>query len=175
MRRAVYPWYLGKELAKTIWNYRPIRKMIRARGDDVVEDLVRRMSELFWRDYIDAGTTRSQVLNLFLDDYWEDLWDRVESDARLKRTLARMEAGILKPVPNPVTGSLLNDPGRQAVLAEIRTDAFLRRHPELLEDDDPALSLRRSPEETKKLLATTMEWLLSEKAKRDAKADSEPD
>jgi hypothetical protein len=137
---------------------------------EVVEDLMRRMVEFFWRDYIDVSTTRSQAVNLFLDEYWEDLWDRAKTQVQVEHIKAAIAAGTLKTKPKVERRSLLNDPEYQAARREARWQAYLKTNP----FDEPA-EPRRSPEETAKLLATSIERLRADKARRQAERDSESD
>lgn len=126
MRRAASPWYFGKELTATIKASRPIHQLIADFGGALVEDLIRRMVELFWQDYVDSGNTRSQVLNLFLDDYWETLLAHAKTQYTTELIQHDLVAGTLKVRSGQALRSLLQDEAYQAALQDLRTRAKLQ-------------------------------------------------
>lgn len=120
MRRVVSPWVFARELAATIKASRPVLDFIAANGQDLAEDIFGRMIRLFWRDYVTHGIGRSMAVNLFLDDYWDDLFDQAKTQYTTDRIQEQIARGTLKVHPKRNYHSLLNDADYQATLADLR-------------------------------------------------------
>jgi hypothetical protein len=174
IRRAASPWYFAKELKATIKASGPVQQLIRRHGGDVVEDFIRRMVEMFWRDYVDSGNTRSQAVNLFLDDYWDDLVDRIKTQLSVEKIKSKIEDGTVKVTPKAEPGSLLNDAGYQAARTNLKAQAYLEQHP--IEDWDSAPVVRPvTLEDSRKLLSELSQRLHRRPAKRDPEPASQAD
>lgn len=123
--RRISPWFFAKELAATINNSRIFLDFIRDHGEDLAEDMLGRMIRLFFRHYIDGRTSRSLAIDLFLDQYWDDLFDQAKTEYTTERIQQKTADGTLKVHPKQHYRSLLNDPDYQAAQQDIRVDAKL--------------------------------------------------
>lgn len=124
--RVISPWQLGKELTAKISSHPPVQHFIVEYGGDWAEDILGRMIRIYWRDYIDSGMRRTAVVNQFLDDYWDDLFDRAKTQYATDEFQRLEAAGQLKTSPHMGFRSLLNDGEYQEALRDIQVDAKLR-------------------------------------------------
>ena len=141
----VSPWLLGKELAAKLHTDSDVVKFIADYGPDWAEDILSRMIRIYWRDYVDSGMSRTQIVNQYLDDYWVDLFDRAKTQYATDEFQRLEAAGQLKTTSHKGFQSLMNDEEYQAALREIDVEAKLRQqlidplNPEVVNDDpEPA-------------------------------------
>lgn len=125
--RVVSPWLLGKELAAKISTDRDVTRFLAEYGGDWTEDILSRMIRIYWRDYVDDATSRTMIVNQYLDDYWADLFDRAKIQYATDEFQRLAAAGQLKTKPHKGYRSLLNDDEYQTALREIDVEAKLRQ------------------------------------------------
>lgn len=123
--RVVSPWQLAEDLVVKINNDPAIVAFMKAHGEDLVEELFGRMVRIYWDRYVDGGTSRSGIVNGFLDDSWTDLWDQAKTQHATDEIQRLDAAGKLKAVPAPHWHSLANDVDYQAALQDLRVNELL--------------------------------------------------
>jgi hypothetical protein len=163
--RRISPWYFAKELAATINASRPVLDFIVANGQDLAEDIFGRMIRLFWKHYIDHGTGKSKAVDLFLDQYWNDLFDQAKTQYTTDLIQHDIADGTLKVHPKQHQRSLLNDDEYQAAQQEIRIAARLKEDLARPVSDLPA----RTRAETDEMLPELVQHL------RHVKPNSNPE
>lgn len=124
--RVVSPWLLGKELAARLSTDNDVSAFIAEYGADWAEDILTRMIRIYWRDYVDSSTSRTMVVNQYLDDYWADLFDQAKTQYATDEFQRLEAAGMLKTKPHQGFQSLLNDPEYQAAMRDIKVEGQLR-------------------------------------------------
>ena len=117
--RVISPWQLGKDLAVKINHDRAILSFIWANGQDLAEDILGRMVKIYWQHYVDDGMSRTAIVNQYLDDYWEDLWDQAKTEYATDEIQRLDAAGQLKVMPKTHWHSLANDTDYQAALQDL--------------------------------------------------------
>jgi len=123
--RVVSPWQLGEDLAFKINHDTAILAFIKDHPD-LAEDILGRMVKIYFEHYVTDGMSRRAVVDQYLDDYWEDLFDQAKTQYATDEIQRLDAAGQLKTVPRTRRQSLMNDVGYQAALQDLRTDELLR-------------------------------------------------
>lgn len=118
--RRIGPWFFAKELVATINNSRIFMEFTKAYGEDLAEDMLGRMIQLFFRHYVDRGTSRNRTIDLFLDRYWDDLFDQAKTQYTTERIEQMATIGTLPIHERQAYRSLRNDLEYQAAQQEIR-------------------------------------------------------
>lgn len=124
--RRISPWYFAKEFAGTIKHSPPVMEFILANGQDLAEDIFGRMIRLFWKHYVDSGTSKTRVLDLFLEEYWLDLFDQAKTQYTTDLIQRDRAAGTLKVHPQQDVRSLLKDADYQTAQEEIRVQEWTK-------------------------------------------------
>jgi hypothetical protein len=94
---------------------------------------------LFFRYYADRGVSKTRTIDLFLDQYWDDLFDQAKTQYATDRIQQEAAAGTLKVHPKQNYRSLLNDEEYQDAVRDIRVRAKLEAD---LAESDPELVQR---------------------------------
>jgi hypothetical protein len=123
--RVISPWLLAKELAARISADPVVLKFISDQGAEMAEDILSRMIRLYWRFYVDSGMSRTAIVNQYLDDYWDDLFDQAKTEYTTDLIQADIAAGTLKVIPHREVRSLQNDAEYQAALENLRVEERL--------------------------------------------------
>lgn len=126
--RVIYDQALGRMLASQIRTSPPVAKFLAAYGPDWTEDILARMIRIYWRDYVDPGSTNSQIIRGYIEDLWPDLWELARTQYATDEFQRLEAAGQLKTRPYRVPSTSLQYDGEYlAATQEIRVQAALRR------------------------------------------------